>query len=135
MTESTTVRSENAEYVRICRLDELPEVGAAAAEVHGRRIAIAHTDDGGVYAVDDTCTHANVSLSEGELDGCTLECWLHGSRFDLRTGEPIGLPATVPVAVYPVRVEDGEVYVAAPADGDADAGAPTDTSTQQEMEN
>jgi 3-phenylpropionate/trans-cinnamate dioxygenase ferredoxin subunit len=135
VTESTTVRTGNAEYVRVCRLDELPEVGAAAAEIHGRRIAIAHTDDGGVRAVDDTCTHANVSLSEGELDGCTLECWLHGSRFDLRTGEPIGLPATVPVTVYPVRVEDGEVYVAVPADGVDGADTPNDTSTQQEMEN
>ena len=46
------------------------------------------TADGDVHAVDDTCSHANVSLSEGELDGCTLECWLHGSRFDLRTGTP-----------------------------------------------
>ena len=52
--------------------------------------------------VDDLCTHADVSLSEGDVDDGTVECWLHGSRFDLRTGEPTGLPATVPVAVYPV---------------------------------
>jgi 3-phenylpropionate/trans-cinnamate dioxygenase ferredoxin subunit len=52
-----------------------------------------------------------VSLSEGEVEGCTVECWLHGSRFDLRSGKPLDPPATQPVPVYPVRVEDGSVYV------------------------
>jgi 3-phenylpropionate/trans-cinnamate dioxygenase ferredoxin subunit len=74
-------------------------------------VAIIRTADGDVHAVDDTCSHANVSLSEGELDGCTLECWLHGSRFDIRTGEPSGPPAIVPINVYPVRVEADEVFV------------------------
>ena len=55
------------------------------------------------------------SLSEGEVDGCTLECWLHGSRFDMRTGEPSGLPAIVPVAVYPVKIDGDDVYVAVPS--------------------
>ncbi len=59
----------------------------------------------------DECSHAAVALSEGEVDGCTLECWLHGSRFDLRTGEPTGLPATEPVPVYPVEIRDGDIYV------------------------
>ena len=73
--------------------------------------------DGELYAIDDTCTHANVSLAEGELDGCLLECWLHGSVFDVRDGEPKNLPATVPVAVHQVTVDDaGEVYVALAAD-------------------
>ena len=100
------------EFVRVCRLDELPEVGVAARR-HRRHavVAIVRTADGEVHAVDDTCSHANVSLSEGELDGCTLECWLHGSRFDIRTGEPSGPPAIVPINVYPVRVEDDEVFV------------------------
>jgi 3-phenylpropionate/trans-cinnamate dioxygenase ferredoxin subunit len=98
-------------FVLVCRLDELPEVGAAAAEVDGRVISLVRTEDGVVHAVDDTCTHANVSLSEGELDGCQLECWLHGSRFDVRTGEPSGPPAVVPIAVHAVRVADGEVHV------------------------
>ena len=56
-------------------------------------------------------SHASVALSEGDIDGCTLECWLHGSRFDLRTGEPTGPPATQPVPVFPVEVRDGDVYV------------------------
>jgi 3-phenylpropionate/trans-cinnamate dioxygenase ferredoxin component len=105
---------DEAEFVRVCRLDELPEVGVAAAEVNGTTIAIARDEDGHVHAVNDTCTHANVSLSEGEVEGCTLECWLHGSRFDLVTGEPTGPPATVPVAVYPVKIEGDEVFVAVP---------------------
>jgi 3-phenylpropionate/trans-cinnamate dioxygenase ferredoxin component len=129
-------RSAEGEFVRVCRLEELPEVGVAAADIHGTIVAIVHTEDGTVHAVEDTCSHANVSLSEGELDGCTLECWLHGSRFDIRTGEPTGPPATLPIAVYPVRVEDDEVFVSLtpvlrstnrPADQPSDE--PTDHAT------
>ena len=57
------------------------------------------------------CSHASIPLSEGEVDGCTLECWLHGSRFDVRTGKPTGPPATEPVPIYPVEVRDGDIYV------------------------
>ncbi|HEV7196038.1 MAG TPA: Rieske 2Fe-2S domain-containing protein, partial [Pedococcus sp.] len=64
------------DFVRVCRVDELPEVGVAAADINGTIVAIVHTENGDIHAVDDTCSHANVSLSEGELDGCTLECWL-----------------------------------------------------------
>ena len=99
-------------FVRVCSLADLPEVGAVAADVDGVRIAIARDSAGEIHAIDDTCSHANVSLSEGELDGCTLECWLHGSRFDLRTGEPTGPPAIVPIAVHTVRIEGDDVYVA-----------------------
>ena len=98
-------------FVRVCSLEDLPEVGAAAAEVDGVVVAIVRDENGHVHAVDDTCSHANVSLSEGEVDGCTVECWLHGSRFDLVTGQPTGLPAVIPIAVYPVRVVDGDVFV------------------------
>ena len=101
-----------ADYIRVCQLEELPTVGAAKAEVSGRIIAIVRAEDGSVHAIDDECTHGKVSLSEGEVDGCTLECWLHGARFDLVTGRPTGLPATVPVAVHTVRVTDGDVFVA-----------------------
>jgi 3-phenylpropionate/trans-cinnamate dioxygenase ferredoxin component len=101
----------DTDFVRVCRLDELPAEGAALAEIEGRRVTIVRTGDGDVHCVDDTCAHANVSLSEGELDGCTLECWLHGSRFDLRTGEPTGLPAIVPIAVYPVKIDGDDVFV------------------------
>ena len=63
------------------------------------------------YAIRDECSHAAIALSEGEVDGTTLECWLHGSRFDLRTGRPTGLPATEPVPVYPVTIDGNDVLV------------------------
>jgi len=80
-------------------------------EVDGVDIAVVHADDDRFYAVRDECSHASIALSEGEVDGCTLECWLHGSRFDVRTGEPTGLPATEPVATFPVEIRDGDIYV------------------------
>ena len=100
------------DYEYVCMLEDLPEVGAAAADVNGTVVCIAHTADGDVHCIDDTCTHANVSLAEGELDGCTLECWLHGSRFDVITGVPSGPPATEPVAVHHVSIDGDDVYVA-----------------------
>jgi len=68
-------------------------------------IAVArHGDE--FYAVEDLCSHAQVSLSEGEVADCSVECWLHGSRFDLRTGKPSGRPATEPIATFPVEVRE-----------------------------
>ncbi|MDN5743680.1 MAG: non-heme iron oxygenase ferredoxin subunit [Nocardioidaceae bacterium] len=68
-----------------------------------------------VFALQDLCSHAAVALSEGEVEDCTVECWLHGSRFDLRTGKPTGLPATEPVSTFPVEIKDDDgvacVYV------------------------
>jgi 3-phenylpropionate/trans-cinnamate dioxygenase ferredoxin subunit len=84
-------------------LADLPLGQATRLTVDGVVMAVVHTDEG-VFAVNDRCSHADVSLSEGEVDGCTLECWLHGSAFDLRTGEPLTPPAIKPVATYPVRV-------------------------------
>lgn len=73
-------------------------------EIDGTAISVVLTD-GQVYAVGDTCSHAQVSLSEGEVDDCAIECWLHGARFDLRTGEAVGPPATSPIPTYEVRIE------------------------------
>ena len=84
---------------------------AISVEIADVEIAVVHADDDNFYAVRDECSHASVALSEGEVDGCTLECWLHGSRFDLRTGEPTGLPAIEPVAIFPVEIRDGDIYV------------------------
>ncbi len=92
-------------------LADLPEVGAVQVQLDGQPVAVVRAQDGSVHAIDDVCSHANVSLSEGEVDDCTIECWLHGSRFDLRTGEPTGLPATAPIAVFPVTIQDGTVLV------------------------
>jgi 3-phenylpropionate/trans-cinnamate dioxygenase ferredoxin subunit len=71
--------------------------------------------DGELFAIDDTCTHQDASLSEGWLEDCLVECPLHAACFDLRTGKPTGPPAKRPVRTYPVLVEDGVVYVKAPA--------------------
>ena len=79
--------------------------------VGGVPVALVLADDGEVHAVGDTCTHAEVSLSEGEVEGCAIECWLHGSAFDLRTGQPLSLPAIRPVPVFPVTIDGGDVLV------------------------
>lgn len=73
--------------------------------------AIARTLDGHFCAIDDTCSHGQVSLSEGEVTGHEIECWGHGARFDLLTGQPTALPAVVPISAYPVRIEGGSVLV------------------------
>ncbi|MFF5232107.1 non-heme iron oxygenase ferredoxin subunit [Dactylosporangium sp. NPDC000521] len=97
--------------IRVCAAADLAKGAVRQVEVEGTEIALVHADDDNFYAVYDECSHAAVPLSEGEVEGCTLECWLHGSRFDLRTGEPTGLPATEPVPVYPVEIRDGDVYI------------------------
>ena len=78
--------------------------------VDDREIALVRIDDD-VYAIGDTCSHADVSLSEGfvEADDCMIECSRHGALFNLKTGEPESLPAVRPVPVYDVAVVDGQV--------------------------
>jgi nitrite reductase/ring-hydroxylating ferredoxin subunit len=72
--------------------------------VDGVPVAVVRVGDE-VFAIDDHCSHAEVSLSEGEVSGCEIECWLHGSRFDLRTGEPSGPPAFEPIATHSVQIQ------------------------------
>ncbi len=97
-------------YLPACPLAELVEGTATRVVVDGVAVCLVRTE-GEVHAIDDMCSHADVSLSEGEVDGLTIECWLHGSRFDLVTGRPTGLPATRPVPVYPVKIEADQVLV------------------------
>jgi 3-phenylpropionate/trans-cinnamate dioxygenase ferredoxin component len=98
-------------FTRACALSDLPVEGVIGVEVGGEPVAVARVA-GEVFAVRDVCSHAEVPLSEGEVYDHTVECWLHGSCFDLRTGQPTGPPATVPVPVYPVKIEGDDVYVA-----------------------
>ncbi|MDQ2757836.1 MAG: non-heme iron oxygenase ferredoxin subunit [Actinomycetota bacterium] len=98
-------------WTLVCQVDDIACGTVAQAEVDGRVIALARDAEGVFHALDDRCTHGAVSLSEGEVEGCMLECWLHGSRFDLRTGQPSGPPAIIPVAVFPVKVEGDDVFV------------------------
>ena len=97
-------------FVKACAVDDVASGTALAVEVEGVDLAVVRDGDDW-YAVVDECSHAAIPLSEGEVEGCEIECWLHGSRFDLRTGKPTGPPATERVATYPVRVEDGDVFV------------------------
>ena len=97
-------------FERVCSLAEVPTDEALAVTVGAYAVAVArHGDE--LFALEDQCSHAAVALSDGEVADCTVECWLHGSRFDLRTGKPIGLPATEPVATFPVELRDNDVYV------------------------
>jgi 3-phenylpropionate/trans-cinnamate dioxygenase ferredoxin subunit len=109
--------SETAQFVRAAALADLPDEGALGVEVAGVPVALVRAE-GQVFAIHDVCSHEEVPLSEGEIYDHTVECWLHGSCFDLRTGEPTGPPATASVPVYPVKVEGGDVYVALGAQSD-----------------
>jgi len=113
--------------VHACALAELAPESAVAVEVGDEELAIVHSG-GKVYAIADLCSHAAVPLSEGDVEDGEIECYLHGSRFDLATGRPLGLPATEPVPVYRCHVLDGEVLVdlSAPLDPD-DPGPATST--------
>lgn len=97
-------------FLRACAVTDVPDDAALAVVIEGTTVAIARDGDDW-YAIYDECSHAAVPLSEGEVDGHEVECWLHGSRFDLRTGKPTNLPATEPVAIYPVRVDGADVLV------------------------
>jgi len=111
-TKTTTVTSEAADgFVLACSVADLPTVGAVKVEIDGEPVAIVRDSAGQIHAIDDTCSHANVSLSEGDVEDGQIECWLHGSRFDLRNGQPTGLPALIPIAVYPVKIDGGDVFV------------------------
>ena len=102
MTNWTSVGAEQAR----------PNLGLVT--VQGREIALARLADGSWAAFDDACTHEECPLSEGDLDGDRIVCYCHSSAFDVRTGAVLQGPADRPLAVYPVRVEDGEVQVAVP---------------------
>lgn len=97
---------------RLCALSDLPDGEGAHFDVAGRSLAVVRLGDE-VYVIGDTCSHADVSLSGGDVDAgaCTIECPKHGSEFDLRTGEPRSLPAVRPVPKYEASVVDGDVVV------------------------
>ena len=99
-----------SEFTRVCSLGDLADGQSLAVAVGGEQVAIVRTE-GDVFAIRDVCSHAEVPLTEGDVDGYTIECWLHGSCFDVRTGKPTNLPATEPVPVYPVKIEGDDVLV------------------------
>lgn len=103
------------QFVRACAVDDVADPGTLAVEVNGTPLVIVKSD-GEIFALDELCTHEEVSLADGEVYDHTVECWLHGSCFDLRSGEPTGPPATQALATYSVRIDGDEVYVAVPCE-------------------
>ena len=107
------MNGENAAApVRLCGRDDLGDGEARCFAVEGRRVALARIGEE-FFAIDDTCSHADYSLAEGDVDAdeCALECPAHGSLFDLRTGEALTLPAVVAVAAHDVAASDAGVFV------------------------
>jgi 3-phenylpropionate/trans-cinnamate dioxygenase ferredoxin subunit len=96
---------------RVCALSDLVQDEARRVEVDGFAIALVLDSSGEVHAIGDVCTHGDISLSEGFVDGESLECWAHGSAFSLRTGKPLNLPAYEPVPVFAVTVDGDDVLV------------------------
>ena len=104
--------AESVGPVRLCGREEVAAGEARCFTVAGRRVAVVRIDEQ-FFAIDDTCSHADYSLSEGDvdIDECALECPAHGSLFDLRTGDALTLPAVSPVAAHEVAVSDEGVFV------------------------
>ncbi|EYT53724.1 dioxygenase [Leucobacter sp. UCD-THU] len=96
---------------KVVALSDLVQDQATRVVVEDAPIALVLDGQGEVHAIGDTCTHGQISLSEGFVEDDTLECWAHGSAFSLRTGYPQNLPAYEPVPVYVVEIEDGDVYI------------------------
>ena len=96
---------------RVTAVGDLVENQASRVVVDGVPIALVKDSAGDIHAIGDTCTHGEISLSEGFVEGETLECWAHGSQFSLVTGKPLNLPAYEPVPVFQVEVIDGDVYI------------------------
>ena len=99
--------------VKICSAADVPEGEARRFELDGGLVAVANLGPGGFRAVDAICSHAHYFLDEGEVDPDdeTIECPKHGSTFDLNTGRPVTLPATLPVRTYSVKTEGDDIMI------------------------
>lgn len=97
--------------IKVCRADDLSVKSAVKVTIDGTPIALVKDSSGAIHAIGDTCSHGEISLSEGFVEDDTLECWAHGSKFDLATGKPRNFPAFEPVPVYAVTLQDGDVYI------------------------
>lgn len=96
---------------RACSASELQQDTALRVVIDGTPIAVVKDSAGEIHAIGDTCTHGEISLSEGFVEGDTLECWAHGSAFSLITGKPQNLPAYEPVPVYVVEIDGDDVLI------------------------
>ncbi|WP_130865782.1 Rieske (2Fe-2S) protein [Acidipropionibacterium timonense] len=96
--------------VKAMALSQLEEDRPVEVSVEGTDVVLVLTE-GTVHAVGAICSHAQVPMVDGDVEGCALECYMHGSMFDLRTGKPLNLPATEPIPVYPVTIDGDDVLV------------------------
>lgn len=101
---------EPRSFIRVCAENDIPDGKSKAFTVNGKHIALYHSE-GKFYATDDICSHEHEHLSEGWLEGDKIECPRHGAQFSLVTGEALTLPASKPIAVYSVKIENGDVLL------------------------
>ncbi len=111
MRDDSCNPSLSSGYVKVAQRGDIPPGKMACVRVNGRRILLANVE-GSIYAADDTCTHEEASLSKGFLKGEWVKCPLHGSRFNLRTGEVVDDPADENLRVYPVRLDGDDILIA-----------------------
>ena len=104
------------DFVKVAQTDEVPPGKMKAVDVGNDRILIVNMN-GSYHAMEDTCSHAFAPLSEGEVSGEEIECPLHGSTFNVITGEALSPPASAPLTMYQLRVEGGDILVGPPASG------------------
>jgi len=97
--------------IRICAVDDIKPGKAIRVKIGENAIAVVKTKVGEIRALDDKCSHGEISLSEGFIDNETIECWAHGAKFSLATGEALTLPAFEPVAVYEVIIDNGDIFI------------------------
>jgi len=97
--------------VKVCGVNDLSVSSAVKVTIDGVPIALVKDSAGDIHAIGDTCSHGEISLSEGFVEDDSLECWAHGSKFALATGKPQNFPAFEAVPVYTVTITDGEVYI------------------------
>ncbi|WP_375432925.1 bifunctional 3-phenylpropionate/cinnamic acid dioxygenase ferredoxin subunit [uncultured Friedmanniella sp.] len=103
--------AQDGSAVRVGQLADLPAGEALRVTTVSPPVAVFRTEDGELYAIDDTCTHQDASLADGWLEGCEVECPLHASRFDLRTGAVDAPPAKVGVRTHVLTLTDGEIWL------------------------
>jgi 3-phenylpropionate/trans-cinnamate dioxygenase ferredoxin subunit len=97
--------------VKVCSEEDVELGSAVRVVIDDVPIALVRDSAGVVYAIGDTCTHGDISLSEGFVEDDTLECWAHGSKFSLTTGAALTLPAYEPVPIFTVTIVDGDIYI------------------------
>lgn len=101
--------------IKVAEVSDIPDNGVKKVSVEGMDIAIFNLE-GVFYAISDTCTHEQASLSEGEIDGDNIICARHGATFNIKTGEVVALPAIIPASTYRVKVEGENIMLEIPDD-------------------